>query len=161
MGPGGMTVEPGRLFRQYTDGRIFQCPSYRGDSPGTDDPYTGYNYNTSYIGHGDLEAITEPARIGHVRSPGTCALFGDGQWSGGANKYMRAPFNDLDGRGDGDPSLRHAGTQGFRHLGRTHVGFCDGHVESLEERFTDTDDPADIADGTGFISPDNSLYDLY
>lgn len=153
-------VKPGALMGRYTDGKIYQCPSFQGVSPGTEDPFTGYNYNTSYIGHGQFEAITEPARIGQVKNPARCALFGDGEYSVGANKYMRAPFSDVEGGGDGDPSVRCAGTQGFRHLGRTNVGFCDGHVESLDEIFTSTDGSGDIAPGTGFISEDNSLYDF-
>ena len=153
-------VKPGPIFGRFDGGRVFQCPSYAGTSPGTSDPYTGYNYNTSYIGHGDLEPITEPAVLGMVADPARTALFGDGQWEGGANKFMRAPFNDVAGGGDGDPTLRAAGTQGFRHLGRTNIAFCDGHVESLDEIFTDTDASDAIFAGTGFISADNSLYDL-
>jgi prepilin-type processing-associated H-X9-DG protein/prepilin-type N-terminal cleavage/methylation domain-containing protein len=156
---GGMTVKPGLLLASYTDGRVLQCPSFRPSSSASE-PYTGYNYNTSYIGHGDLEAIPDPARIGQVIAPARCALFGDGEFAGGPNKFMRAPFNDLEGYGDADSSLRAAGTQGFRHLERTNIGFCDGHVESLDRRYTETDATSPVAAGTGFISPDNSLYDL-
>jgi prepilin-type processing-associated H-X9-DG protein len=157
-GGGRTEVTPGVLFGQYTADRVFQCPS----SPlvSGSDPHTGYNYNTSYIGHGDLEPNPEPALMGAVRDPAACALFGDGQYSGGPNKFMRAPFNDLAGGGDADPALRSAGTQGFRHLGRTNIGFCDGHVESLSERHLMTDSPRPPTEGTGFISADNSLYDL-
>ena len=153
-------VKPSELMGRYTEGKVYQCPSFQGAAPGTEDPYTGYNYNTSYIGHGQYEAITKPARLGQVKNPARCALFGDGEYSDGANKYMRAPFNDVAGGGDGDPSVRRAGTQGFRHLGHTHIGFCDGHVEAFEEIFTTTDGGGDIAPGTGFISSDNSLYDF-
>jgi prepilin-type N-terminal cleavage/methylation domain-containing protein/prepilin-type processing-associated H-X9-DG protein len=153
-------VKPGPIFGRFADGRVFQCPSYVGAAPGTSDPYTGYNYNTSYIGHGDLEPITQPVSIGMVINPAGTALFGDGQWEGGANKFMRAPFNDIPGGGDGDASLRAAGTQGFRHLDRTNIAFCDGHVESFETIYTATDATDPIFAGTGFISADNSLYDL-
>ena len=160
---GGVDVRPGTLFGTYCGGEIYQCPSFNGESPGaapgTEDPYTGYNYNTSYIGHGDLEPIREPARIGQVREPAATALFGDGEFEGGANKYMRAPFSDLEGGGDADPSLRLAGTQGFRHRGRTNVGFVDGHVESLRDCYT-FGEPGETAPGCGFLSPDNRLYDL-
>jgi prepilin-type processing-associated H-X9-DG protein len=52
--------------------------------------------------------------------------------------------------------------KGFRHRGRTNIAFCDGHADSLKERFTSTlaDQQSKIAPGTGFVSKDNSLYDL-
>jgi prepilin-type processing-associated H-X9-DG protein/prepilin-type N-terminal cleavage/methylation domain-containing protein len=157
---GSSTIEPGEMFAGYTDGQVYQCPSFTGSSPGSPAPYCGYNYNTSYIGHGDLEAITRPANIGQVENPANCVLFGDAEWEGGANKFMRAPYGDIPGYGDGDSSVRAAGTQGFRHLGFANVVFCDGHVEALNEICTDTDGSGTIAEGTGFISSDNSLYDL-
>ena len=71
---------------------------------------------------------------------------------------MRAPFPSP---GDQSFSGRWAGTQGFRHRGQTNVAFCDGHAESRRERFTANADGADnVAAGTGFLSVDNSLYDL-
>jgi prepilin-type processing-associated H-X9-DG protein len=80
-------------------------------------------------------------------------LFGDGQYSSGANKYMRAPLpNPLDPH-----SAAIAGTQGFRHRNQTNVGFADGHAESLRDRFTAS---RVVAPGTGFICDDNRLYDL-
>ena len=57
------------------------------------DPFTGYNYNTSYIGHGQFERIQEPVKASAVRHPDATVLFGNGQYSGGANKFMRAPLN--------------------------------------------------------------------
>lgn len=86
------------------------------------------------------------------------AILGDGQFASGANKFMRAPF---DSEGDDTFNGRWAGTQGYRHRKMTNVAFCDGHAESLRERFTNTDDyggPANIAPGTGFLSPDNRMY---
>jgi prepilin-type processing-associated H-X9-DG protein len=97
-------------------------------------------------------------RMKQIESPSKTAIFGDGQYKGGANKFMRAPF---DSPGDESFNGRTAGTQGFRHLGTTNVAFCDGHAESLAERFTETDDfngASNIGEGTGFLSPDNSMY---
>ncbi len=148
-----ITVEPGILWMGQVDARVQQCPSFDGASNATGDPYTGYNYNTSYIGHGEGEAIVAPAKVSQVRASSECALFGDGQWLNGANKYMRAP---LPNPGDTvSNATRLAGTQGFRHRGRTNVAFADGHAESLEERFG-----VGVAPGTGFLSEDNRLYDL-
>ena len=89
-----------------------------------------------------------------MKDPGRCALFGDGQYVAGANKFMRSPYPM-----SGDAfSSRSAGTQGFRHRGRTNAVFCDGHAETLSGRYTATSDPTPPAAGTGFLSPDNSLY---
>ena len=88
-------------------------------------------------------------------------LFGDGEWKLGANKYMRSPrrspSEDPVTYADGS-ATRAAGTQGFRHRGATNAAFCDGHAESLRDRFTVGN--ANVGEGTGFLSEDNSLYDL-
>lgn len=153
------TVFPGILWQGGTNAAIQQCPSFDGRDNWLGDPYTGYNYNTSYLGHGEYEAIPAPARLTDVRQPARCALFGDGQYSSGANKFMRAPWSNP---GDAQFSGRYAGTQGYRHRERTSVAFCDGHAEARHQRYTDTyaSDQRNIAPGTGFLSPDNSLYDL-
>ena len=153
-------VVPGLLWMGKGDLKIQQCPSFEGKSNAAGDPYTGYNYNTSYLGGETigLGAVRPSAKANQVRKPSETVLFGDGQYSVGANKYMRAPFF-----APGEPLVqRWGGTQGFRHRSRTNVAFCDGHAESLKERFTSTlpDQQSKIGSGTGFVSKDNSLYDL-
>ena len=150
---------PGLLWRGQTDARVQQCPSYEGKSNSPLDPYTGYNYNTSYVGHGQGETVETPAKASQVRQPSRTALFGDAEYYNGANKFMRAPFPHP---GDLTITTRAAGTQGFRHRGRTNVAFCDGHAESLSDRFTQTvaSQMPLVARGTGFLSADNSMYDL-
>jgi prepilin-type N-terminal cleavage/methylation domain-containing protein/prepilin-type processing-associated H-X9-DG protein len=155
---GKKSIVPGLLWMGQTNAQIHQCPSFDGRSNTASDPYTGYNYNTSFIGHGDLEIsngkFVPPARMNQVRKPAETALFGDGEWKNGANKYMRAPIaNPLDPH-----SVVSAGTQGFRHQRMTNIAFCDGHAESLRDRYT-LNDP-NITPASGFISADNSLYDL-
>jgi prepilin-type processing-associated H-X9-DG protein len=51
-----------------------------------------------------------------------------------------------------------AGTQAFRHRGRTNVLFCDGHADSLKDRYLNAS-PIIGAD-TGFLSADNRRYNL-
>lgn len=157
---GSLEILPGLLWQDQRVERIHQCPSFDGRSNTQADPYTGYNYNTSFVGHGDPDGkggIYPSARATDIRSAGTCVLFGDGEWANGANKYMRAPS------GAGNPyeswadSYRHAGTQGYRHVGKTNAGFADGHAEPIAQRFTGGH--GNIADGTGFISDTNELYD--
>jgi prepilin-type processing-associated H-X9-DG protein len=141
-----------------TNAEIHQCPSFTGDARSPGDPFTGYNYNTSYVGHGQGEAIEAPITSTQVRMPPECALFGDGQFSDGANKYMRSPWKDPKGGGD-NLDARTAGTQGYRHLGRTNVAFCDAHAVAWNRRCTANSEQKEPAPGTGFLSPDNRLYD--
>ena len=150
------SVEPGLLWPKATEARVQQCPSYEGRSTSFKelDPYTGYNYNVSYLGHGQGEAVVAPAKIAQVRQASATAMFGDGQWMLGANKFMRSPKTH-----PGDTLLaRYAGTQGFRHRDRTNVAFVDGHAETLADRFVA--DVLQVHPGTGFLSVDNALYDL-
>jgi prepilin-type processing-associated H-X9-DG protein len=157
---GAQTVKPGLLWQGYLTevSAVHQCPSFHGAANWLSDPFTGYNYNTDYLG--------SPARrtnVTEVRLPTRCAMFGDAGYASGANKFMRAPFPPPDEFDDGlSAAGRVAGTQAFRHFGRANIAFVDGHVESMETIYTDTD-PAGagkIAPGTGFLSADNSMYSL-
>jgi len=151
-------VRPGLLWEGQGTEKIQECPAYRGRGNWVVEAHTGYNYNTSYIGHGQFESIPWPAKAGAVLQPTRTVLFGDGEYGGGANKFMRAPWPNP---GDETFRGRWAGTQGFRHSGLSNAGFCDGHVESLRDRHTLNADGADrVAAGTGFLSADNSIYDL-
>ena len=143
---------------------VQQCPTFKGSAMWKGDDFTGYNYNSSYIG-GTLyvrdgmllDGSMRSAKLFDIKAPSECAIFGDGEYGGGANKFMRSPFP---GTLDMDASLALGGTQGFRHLGYTNVGFVDGHVESLKKRFTTTAARGTPAERCGFLSEDNSLYDL-
>ena len=153
---------PGTLWSEETTIKIQQCPVFKGASNSAHDPYTGYNYNSSYIGgifdqkYGFDKDSTKETK---VKMPGQTVIFGDGQYSAGANKFMRSPFQ---GKLDDLSTPRYAGTQGFRHSGNTNAAYCDGSATTLTERYTNTYAPFidKIADGTGFISPDNRAYDL-
>lgn len=162
---------PGLLWGRAGADLIQQCPEFEGaaNAPGSatsptgqaTEKYTGYNYNTSYIGHGQGEYREAPAKVSEVIRPVECALFGDGEYASGANKYMRAPWDDPDNGGD-DFDGRSAGTQGYRHRGKTNVSFCDGHTVSWSERHTETyaGEQRNIAPGTGFLSKTNRYYSL-
>jgi prepilin-type processing-associated H-X9-DG protein len=157
---GETTVVPGLLWQGQMIEKIQQCPAFNGKSNDPYDPYTGYNYNTSYIGHGQYECIQTSARVDEVKRPGECALFGDGQYAAGANKYMRSPKPST---ADWTFSDRYAGTQGYRHLGKTNVAWCDGSSRPVRKCYNQTGSKfldKKIAPGTGFLSPDNSAYDL-
>ncbi len=132
--------KPGPLWT-YTDAptAVQQCPDYDGPSNFGADPYTGYNYNTSYLGHEGsyptVDAAGAPVdgwrtvRPGTpataIRSPSAVAAFGDGGWRGGANKFMRSPLGT-----ECDAPMACAGTQAFRHWGGcTCAAHLDGHVQ--------------------------------
>ena len=153
-----VTVNPGILWEGHGNIQIQQCPSFTGNPDYAENPYTGYNYNTSYIGHGEGEAVEEPARNSDVHHPNKTVLFGDGQYSDGADKFMRAPYPNP---GDATFEGRWSGTQGFRHQRYSNAAYCDGHAESLSACSTNnTDGAANVGPGTGFLSADNSAYDL-
>jgi prepilin-type processing-associated H-X9-DG protein/prepilin-type N-terminal cleavage/methylation domain-containing protein len=137
----------GILWNGRTNIQVQQCPSYDGKAFGNNDPFTGYNYNTSYIGCGTGELTPlgnpheTPAKLGSLRRPAQVALFGDAMSSGhpinGANKFMRSPIL-MSGTDIGDilnPIGRLAGTQGYRHRGQTNVCYLDGHAASVLDRY--------------------------
>jgi prepilin-type processing-associated H-X9-DG protein/prepilin-type N-terminal cleavage/methylation domain-containing protein len=152
------------LWGTNSQQRVQQCPVFKGSAMWMGDIFTGYNYNSSYLGGTVLvrdgvllRGSTKSAKLFDIKNPSECAMFGDGEYESGANKFMRSPFpGDL----DADASLALGGTQGFRHRGYTNVGFVDGHVESLKTRYTATAAYGAPAARCGFLSPDNSLYDL-
>lgn len=165
---GQMTeCKPGSLWQSDSVLRIQQCPAFKGSANSPHDPFTGYNYNVSFIG-GILERAedgtltgTNSTRSLEVKKPARCVIFGDGQYQDGANKFMRSPWLGILETQD-DLKLKPYGTQGFRHLRKTNVAYCDGRAETLADRYTETHPELIdlIAEDTGFLSPDNSAYDL-
>jgi prepilin-type N-terminal cleavage/methylation domain-containing protein/prepilin-type processing-associated H-X9-DG protein len=177
--PAKARIKSGLLWQGKTLAQVQQCPVFAGSANWDGDPYTGYNYNTSYVGTFLREAneITtpsgtttlawsisvRPARQDQIRRAGRCAIFGDGEYSRGANKFMRSPWGEERGARDGwASSERSAGTQGFRHLKKTNASFADGHAESLIKRYAETYEylKKKIPENVGFLSPDNSMYSL-
>lgn len=164
------TYEPGLIWSSMESSvEILQCPSMRGDANWAGDPYTGYNYNTSYLG-GPTEPLggwelaggmPPTANVEEILVPSLCVVFGDGSYGKGANKFMRSPWP---GPRDTDISkpTRGAGCQGFLHLGQSNASFADGHAESFTTPYRETAPEALpwMPEAGGFLSPDNDLYDL-
>lgn len=163
----GADATLGPLWRNIVEpGEVQQCPECFDASTFGNDPHTGYNYNTSFIGG---EATFPNLGWATVR-PGlpraqwrrteTTAVFGDGGWSGGANKFMRAPLNTV----EGNLFTVYAGGQAFRHDGATNICYLDGHTGSsatphagpyaTQPLLTLLGHPAN-----GFLSNDDSAYD--
>ena len=159
---GEQRIDPGILWMGSATLRIQQCPSYEGRSPTPSDPYTGYNYNTSFIGHGTGEANPIPAKASQIRRPSEIALFGDGSIPGvRTNTCARRQGN-----------ASHAWRQRFRkHSGERDTGISTSHSDqtsvtqtatpSLFERGTPKQDqpPHSSALARGFLSEDNCAYD--
>ena len=170
------TVRPGILWAFISSpSDVQQCPDFLGPSTFGNDPHTGYNYNTTYIGaegrfpeqdaNGNWLDGWKVARQGlpssRHRRTSTTALFGEGGWRGGANKFMRAPSNAV----ENDLSTIYAGTQAFRHSGCTHVCFLDGHVSGMCGCHEGPQATAPLLEGVadfprnGFLSEDDANYD--
>ncbi len=172
----GGAVGPGAL-RGFTDRpeHVQQCPCCLDASTFGNDPATGYNYNTSFIGaEGRLPHVAADgtivqgfanARLGlpiHAhRRPSHAALLGDGGWAGGANKFMRAPSNTV----EQDWGTVYAGGQAFRHAGRTNVAWLDGRTSSEPNPHEGPQAGSTFASQilgapqNGFLSDDDSAYD--
>jgi prepilin-type N-terminal cleavage/methylation domain-containing protein/prepilin-type processing-associated H-X9-DG protein len=162
----GDVVGPGAIWT-FTDtpGQVMQCPGYEGPSNFEGDPYTGYNYNTSYVGGeatyadfgwGVVRAGINPA---HVHRPDRTAAFGCGGYSGGANKFMRAPDNPE----GGSWWVTYAGGQAFHYGGSTTVGYLDGHVDAVQRAREGNHATPELLSTlgfprNGFLSNDDSAY---
>lgn len=150
----------------FTDrgSEVHQCPAHHGKG-GFGEPFTGYNYNTTYIG-GESQFPTigwEHHRRGvppHACSrSSTCAIFGDGGRKGDTNKYMRAPL---------DPHVElstvYSGGQAFRHGHATNVAFIDCHVSSVSQGWQGERATPELLDtymsfpDNAFLSNDDRMY---
>ncbi|MSR28221.1 MAG: DUF1559 domain-containing protein [Phycisphaerales bacterium] len=170
------SIRPGPLW-SFTDNpdRVQQCPSFVGPSTFGQDPFTGFNYNTSFIGaEGSFPTVDGDGRIvdgwdrarrglsaAQHRRPSQTALFGDGGWIGGANKFMRSPSSTV----EMNLSLTYAGGQAFRHCGCTNVAWLDGHVSGVSQpcrgmlaQSALLASPMGWPD-QGFLSEDDTAYD--
>ena len=164
----GTPIEPGALWT-FTDrpGEVMQCPDYHGTT-NSGDPFTGYNYNTSYLG--DEQSFGGPIRRGlrpHIcRRSAQCAIFGDGGWMGGSNKFMRAPLGNSGGESETTGlDVRYAGGQAFRHQHATNVAYLDGHVAPVTEPRRGLAATPTLLEQylrfpeNGFLSDDDAAYD--
>lgn len=160
-------ISPGALW-SFTDhpGKVQQCPEYHG-STNFADPYTGYNYNTTYVGGESPFPSTgwKPFQPGVRYSAGRrvaqVALFGDGGIASGvANKFMRAPTNT----GWWGIQVVYGGSQAFRHRLATNVAYLDLHVAPAPGPFRGEHATESLLEHmgfprNGFLSDDDRAYD--
>ena len=148
-----VNYRPG-IIGQYITGRVFECPSrFTLNSLGR--PFTGYAYNTSYLGgyYGVWFPQPKPsAKDSQVRNPaGTVLVVDSAIWSTYtnellANNYCYAPLDPF-----------YYGPQvHFRHNGFANAAFCDGHVESIGMKYNVSSHDPNLGD----LSADDSMYDL-
>ena len=170
--PGSLTV--------FTDQPLsaMQCPDLAPEmisEVSSSAPLTGYHYNTSFIGHegfypevgadGRMRDGWSRVRLGlncaQRRRTDSVAMFADGGFRGGANKYMRAPGNTV----EFDVGMIHAGTSAFRHRGSCNCCFLDGHIASIGQPCASDLSTKDLLKfvsdfpKNGFLSGDDSAYD--
>jgi len=134
------------LLDPYTrSGRINGCPAFAFKDP--ERPYTGYAYNTTYIG-GDPYYNIPPCKLSEIAQPARTAAFADGGWGNPVNgqNYLRAPSD----------RLFVAGKVHFRHKGSASVAYADCHVKATAEKHLYN--PAEPE--CGALSDDDSAYDL-
>ncbi|MBC7287046.1 MAG: DUF1559 domain-containing protein [Armatimonadetes bacterium] len=147
------------LIGPYTkNGQINACPSARGLVSSFGRPYTGYAYNTSYIGWrhstGGIDDLP-PASLSNVQRPAETVLLADSAFwstwptSGAAgNNYLRAPS---------DPMYAWIGPNvHFRHNGTANVAYCDGHAKATAQIYNRSSSDQTLGD----LSADDSAYDL-
>lgn len=161
-------ISPGPLWG-FTDhpGEVQQCPDCNAPSTFGGDPFTGYNYNTSFIGAEAPFPLTGWDAVRHGVPPhacaraSQCAMFGDGGWKGGANKFMRGPKNS-----EGLPlNVIYGGGQAFRHRSCTNIAFIDGHVSAAQTPYQGKlATPANLNQimdfpNNGFLSQNDWMYD--
>ena len=88
-------------------------------------------------------------------------MFGDGGWTGGTHKFMRAPMNSV----ECDLFTVYAGGQAFRHAGSTNVAYLDGRIGSVNQPRKGELASADLLEQimgyptNGFLSDDDGAYD--
>ncbi len=152
--------EPG-LLGLYLGGaeRIYECPS-RGGLKSEDRPFTGYAYNSSYLGGEYDQWGTEYAssRLGQVSNPSETALIADSAIRGLdpstqtiANNLLRAP---------NCPRAWWGASQNihFRHNQLANVVFAGGNVQSFAEIYQK--DVVEDGHILGYLSEDDSAYNL-
>jgi type II secretory pathway pseudopilin PulG len=164
----GQVISAGALwgFTNNPD-EVQQCPEFDGSSTFSGDPHTGYNYNTSYIaGEASFpqvgwQNVRPGLPIHQCRRSDCCAMFGDGGWKGGANKFMRSPCNSENQGFD----TMYAGGQAFRHRKSTCIAFIDGHVGATQNIHRGKFASEALLQQTmdyprnGFLSNDDAMYD--
>jgi prepilin-type N-terminal cleavage/methylation domain-containing protein/prepilin-type processing-associated H-X9-DG protein len=135
--------------------QINACPS-ASTLISTDRKYTGYAYNASYLGGGQMDGpgyTFKPAAVlADVRTPAATVMFADSAFYSSsapigttANNYLRSPgdLNNWVG-----PNVH------FRHNGVANVCFVDGHAKAIARKANISASDRSVGD----LSADESAY---
>jgi prepilin-type N-terminal cleavage/methylation domain-containing protein/prepilin-type processing-associated H-X9-DG protein len=153
---GGTTYRQGLLDKYIKNGKINACPSFK--PKGADRPFTGYAYNTNYVGgdpyydeqwYPNPPYRSTPCAAAEIVAPTRTVLFAEGGYSSPvkSQNYLRPPRDLQFGR---------LGTVHFRHGGFANVVYADGHVRATARKYLVTTKAPEV----GFLSDDDSAYDL-
>lgn len=138
-------AKPGLVASYAKTGALNQCPTFVGEAWGR--PYTGYAYNTTYIG-GDDYAGTKPQSLTRIADPSGTAAFTDAGFGNPVrpHNYLRAPSDQL----------FVAGKVHFRHHAGANIAWADGHATRAKTIFrAKPNEP-----GVGALSEHDEAYDL-
>jgi len=154
----GVNSGPGIISAYCPDGKVWQCPSFKVQSWGR--PYTGYAYNSSYLGIAPFDEVSlgrKSAKVDRIAKPSETVLVCDSAYyntndafppvGANGNNFLRSP---------GDPNNYVGPNVHFRHNGFANVAFCDGHVEAIGTKYNVSAYDSNLAD----LSADDSMYDL-
>ncbi|MFQ3548636.1 MAG: prepilin-type N-terminal cleavage/methylation domain-containing protein [Armatimonadota bacterium] len=120
------------LLAPYTKaGELYSCPSFKGNP--WDREYTGYAYNTTYVGLEQILGADEGEydhlsySLSQFKKPSRTAVFADAGFGRDAlaHNFLRAPTD----------RLFRVGLVDFRHNGSAVIAYADGHVQSTREKF--------------------------
>ncbi len=151
----GNVIGAGLLDPYMKNGQITACPSAQGLYPQTTPQYSGYGYNTSWLGPNLAWDGRSPATLAAVAYPSQTVLACDSAyWATTApiglwlNNLLRSPL---------DASYGWVGPNvHFRHNGVADVAYVDGHVKAVTRKYNvSANDPT-----LGDLSSDDSAYSL-
>jgi prepilin-type N-terminal cleavage/methylation domain-containing protein/prepilin-type processing-associated H-X9-DG protein len=174
----------GPLAGYLADGRVKECPEKvnfvkgRNWSANFEQGCGGYGYNMTYIGsrmwqggpgsvHSRKDSYAVTTQMTEIAAPGETVMFADTAMSKDHKclieySFVEPPFAVYNGQPMGgfymSPSVH------FRHRGKAHVGWADGHIDprrmaALDDRNAYGVDSTEMK--LGWFDPvDNSLYDL-
>ncbi len=154
------------------DGAVRCCPGFRDAAEGFEGGCGGYGYNQYGVGsqsylHGSLAGAAEGMSPGGIRSPAQTVMFADAAFPQNDKgrtvliEYSFAePYRHVADRAPtltytADPSIH------FRHNGRAHVVWCDGHVSRETRAFTKKAGGFEANDIGWFGSTNNALFDPF
>jgi len=146
------TYEKGIIGSYLTKG-IFECPTAKKIIKSYDRPFTGFAYNSTYIGGGYsiwTGQSDPPTKLSRIKNPSETILLADsGIWSTYTNEiignnYLRIKEDPY----DFGPTVH------FRHNGFANVAFVDGHVEAIKDKYNISSYDSSIA----YLK--SELYDL-